>query len=105
MNATTQGAIRHSSCVLVKENPRPQPLLRIAEAIPSEVFSGDFFSNKSASMEVRVVRRLLLIAVLLIVPATSYAQDATLSGTVKDTSVGVLPVTWRKAWENAGTLA
>ena len=42
-------------------------------------------------MEVRVVRRLLLIAVLLIVPATSYAQDATLSGTVKDTSGGVLP--------------
>jgi len=38
-----------------------------------------------------VVRRLLLIAVLLIVPATSYAQDATLSGTVKDTSGGVLP--------------
>ena len=38
-----------------------------------------------------MVRRLLLIAVLLIVPATSYAQDATLSGTVKDTSGGVLP--------------
>jgi hypothetical protein len=42
-------------------------------------------------MEVRVVRRLLLIAVLLIVPAPSYAQDATLSGTVRDSSGGVLP--------------
>ena len=42
-------------------------------------------------MEVRVVRRLLLIAVVLIVPATSFAQDATLSGTVRDSSGGVLP--------------
>jgi hypothetical protein len=42
-------------------------------------------------MEVRVVRHLLLIPVLLIVAATSYAQDATLSGTAKDSSGGVLP--------------
>jgi hypothetical protein len=42
-------------------------------------------------MEIRVVRRLFLIAVLLMFPAVSYAQDATLSGTVRDTSGGVLP--------------
>ena len=42
-------------------------------------------------MEVRVVRRLLVIAVILIIPAMSFAQDATLSGTVKDSSGGVLP--------------
>jgi Carboxypeptidase regulatory-like domain len=38
-----------------------------------------------------VVRRLLLIAVLLLFPVTSDAQDATLSGTVRDSSGGVLP--------------
>ena len=42
-------------------------------------------------MEVRVVRRLLLIAVLLMLPVSSFAQDATLSGTVRDSSGGVLP--------------
>jgi len=38
-----------------------------------------------------VVRRLLVIAVLLTAPALLYAQDATLSGTVRDSSGGVLP--------------
>src|SRR3954469_14116463 len=42
-------------------------------------------------LEVRVVRRLLVFALVLLVPAASYAQDATLTGTVKDTSGGVLP--------------
>ena len=39
----------------------------------------------------RVVRHLIVIAALLGVPVAGYAQDATLTGTVKDSSGGVLP--------------
>ena len=36
-------------------------------------------------------RRLLLIAILLLVPALAFAQDATVIGTVTDSTGGVLP--------------
>ncbi len=39
----------------------------------------------------RVARALIVIAVLLAVPVAAYAQDATLTGTVKDSTGGVLP--------------
>ena len=39
----------------------------------------------------RVARPLIVIAVLLAVPVAAYAQDATLTGTVKDSTGGVLP--------------
>src|SRR5262245_31694257 len=39
----------------------------------------------------RVVRALIVFAVLVVVPAIASAQDATLTGTVKDSSGGVLP--------------
>jgi len=55
------------------------------------MYSPATFLQQPAPVEVRVVRRLLLIAVLLLVPAMSFAQDATLSGTVRDSSGGVLP--------------
>ena len=35
--------------------------------------------------------RYLFIIVLLLLPGLAFAQDATLTGTVKDTSGGVLP--------------
>jgi hypothetical protein len=38
-----------------------------------------------------VLRRLILVAVIMSTPATGYAQDATLSGAVTDTTGGVLP--------------
>ena len=38
-----------------------------------------------------MLRSLIVIAILLVVPVASFAQDATLTGTVKDTSGGVLP--------------
>src|SRR5436189_3684832 len=50
-----------------------------------------FLSNHPTAKEVCLVRRLLLIAMLLFIPSASFAQDATLTGTVKDTSGGVLP--------------
>src|SRR5262245_1289878 len=59
--------------------------------ISARMYSPALSPNKLAPMEVRVVRRLLLIAVLLMIPAMSFAQDATLSGTVRDSSGGVLP--------------
>src|SRR4029450_11954960 len=42
-------------------------------------------------MFVRLVRRLLTVGVLLILPALAFAQDATLGGTVVDSTGGVLP--------------
>src|SRR2546426_10367950 len=39
----------------------------------------------------RVVRRLLRVGVLLALPVTGYAQEATVSGTVTDSTGGVLP--------------
>src|SRR5262245_7728446 len=42
-------------------------------------------------MFVRLVRRLLTVGVLLILPALASAQDATLGGTVVDSTGGVLP--------------
>ncbi|HEY3159684.1 MAG TPA: carboxypeptidase-like regulatory domain-containing protein, partial [Vicinamibacterales bacterium] len=42
-------------------------------------------------MLVRVVRRLLTVGVLLVLPALASAQDATLGGTVVDSTGGVLP--------------
>ena len=48
--------------------------------------------HQPSTEEVRVLRSLIVIAMLLVVPVASFAQDATLTGTVKDTSGGVLPV-------------
>ena len=48
-------------------------------------------TNPLTTEEVRVLRSLIVIAMLLVVPVASFAQDATLTGTVKDTSGGVLP--------------
>ena len=42
-------------------------------------------------MAVRALRRILVLAVLLLVPATSYAQEAVLLGTVTDSTGAVLP--------------
>jgi len=43
-------------------------------------------------MEVCLVRRLLMVfALLVLLPVTGYAQEATLSGTVTDSTGGVLP--------------
>ena len=42
-------------------------------------------------MSWRVVRRLMVIAAILALPVAGYAQDATLTGTVTDSTGGVLP--------------
>lgn len=39
----------------------------------------------------RVVARLLLAATILVVPGLAYAQEAVLTGTVADSTGGVLP--------------
>src|SRR5258705_48664 len=60
--------------------------LRIAEVMGSG-YSPATFSTAGG----RVFRRLIVMVVFLVVPALSSAQDATLTGAVKDTSGGVLP--------------
>ena len=42
-------------------------------------------------MTLRIVRRLLLSTGILLLPVTAYAQEATLTGTVTDSTGGVLP--------------
>src|SRR5678815_1132561 len=85
-----EGAIRHSSHVLVKRNLTGGSTLTDCGSDRVGGILRRLFSNKPPCMEVRVVRRLLLIAVLLMLPVSSFAQDATLSGTVRDSSGGVL---------------
>ncbi|MBI4486837.1 MAG: carboxypeptidase regulatory-like domain-containing protein, partial [Acidobacteria bacterium] len=46
---------------------------------------------KEVSARRRAAGPLILVAALLAVPVVAYAQDATLTGTVKDSSGGVLP--------------
>ena len=42
-------------------------------------------------MSLRLVRRFLVVGAVLILPVSGFAQEATLSGTVTDTTGGVLP--------------
>ena len=42
-------------------------------------------------MSWRVVRRLMAIGAIVAMPVAGYAQDATLTGTVTDSTGGVLP--------------
>jgi hypothetical protein len=42
-------------------------------------------------MSFRLVPRVLVVGALLILPFSGFAQEATLSGTVTDTTGGVLP--------------
>jgi hypothetical protein len=43
-------------------------------------------------MTLRIVRRLFLSTGILLLPVTAYAQEATFTGTVTDSTGGVLPV-------------
>ncbi|MGH2400507.1 MAG: carboxypeptidase-like regulatory domain-containing protein, partial [bacterium] len=42
-------------------------------------------------MNWRVVRRLFVVSVMLALPVAGYAQDATINGTLTDSTGGVLP--------------
>jgi hypothetical protein len=53
--------------------------------------------RKGATMRVMVLRRLMMVASILVLPVVVHAQEATLSGTVTDSTGGVLPGTTVRA--------